>query len=277
MKAFSPGSITLFFSIRDNAREYVKRGSIGVGLVIDSGAITSVEKSSETEIIVNGRPMENTVQEKILKKYKINAKVNTRTYMPISQGFGMSAAAAVSTSFSLFYGIKTYYECIEIAHRVELESGTGLGDIASISAGGFTLRMREGIPPYGFIDRIKYDINDFVVLIIDKPIETKEIIKRKEYRKKIIKAGDKAMEFFLKDRSLKNAFKVARKFSKEISINESELNEIMEKAKEYGEVAQVMIGNSLIGFGKNDALEKLFEKYGEVKRLKIYESIPKLI
>ncbi|MEM2199648.1 MAG: hypothetical protein QXK02_03450, partial [Thermoplasmata archaeon] len=105
----------------------------------------------------------------------------------------------------------------------------------------------------------------------------KEIIKRKEYRKKIIKAGDRAMEFFLKDRSLKNAFKVARKFSKEISINESELNEIMEKAKEYGEVAQVMIGNSLIGFGKNDALEKLFEKYGEVKRLKIYESIPKLI
>jgi len=277
LKAFSPGSITLFFSIRDMGKEINRMGSIGLGIVIDRGAITRTEISSTVEVSINGIQKSNTIQENILKKTGIKAKVETFTQMPISQGFGMSAAAAVSTSFSLLYGERTYYECISIAHQAEIEMGSGLGDVSSISAGGFNLRMRAGIPPYGFIDRFNVKNDEFIVFWLDEPIETKGIIRDVNYRKKIIKAGNRAFKNFLAEKSLKNAFRVARSFSKEISISSSELKEIMEKALNYGEVAQIMIGNSLIAYGNNDSLEKLFEKYGNVARVRIYESLPKII
>ncbi len=277
LKAFSPGSITLFFSIRDDARQYNRKGSLGVGIVINKGALTESRKSSLTEVTLNGKFVKNTLQEMIIKESGIKAIIRTRTQLPISQGFGMSAAGAVSTSLSLFYGEKTYYECMGVAHRSEVKNGTGLGDVASISTGGFTLRKKEGIPPYGFVDRLRAENIEFVVLVMETPLETREIIKENGYRKKIIKAGDSAMEMFMKEMSLRNAFRVARKFSREISIGSNELIEIMEKAREYGEVAQGMIGNSLIAYGKNDSLEKIFDKYGKVFRVRIYNSLPRLI
>jgi len=275
--AFSPGSITLFFSIRDRHRDVIRKGSLGVGMVIDKGAITKVEKSTQIEVSVNGRKMDNTIQESMLRMTGIRARITTETHLPIAQGFGMSAAAAVSTSLSLFYGERSFYECIYLAHRAEIEKGSGLGDVASISRGGFTIRLREGIPPYGFIDKLMIERDEFVILWLDEPIETKSVIREQEFRKRIIKAGDEAMEHFLRERTLRNAFRVARRFSRQVSLAGPQLNEIMEKALNFGEVSQIMIGNSLIAYGDNNSLEKLFEGYGNVMRIKIYDSGPGLI
>lgn len=277
MISFSPGSITLFFSIRDSHRNNLRKGSVGVGVVIDRGAVTRVERSTESEVTVNDIRIDDTLQKSILDKFKIKARVSTHTQLPVSQGFGMSAAAAVSTSFALFYGEKSYYECISIAHEAEIEHGSGLGDVASISSGGFTLRLKEGIPPFGFVDRLKVENEEFVVLWMDKPIETRDVIRGPEFRKRIVKAGNEAMKMFLPERNLRNAFRVARRFSRSVALSDNELQEIMDRALQYGEVAQIMIGNSLIAYGKTDSIEKIFEKYGNVARVKIYNSTPILI
>lgn len=44
IEAFSPGSITLFFEIRDEKKNPLRRGSRGVGVCISKGMVTKVDE-----------------------------------------------------------------------------------------------------------------------------------------------------------------------------------------------------------------------------------------
>ncbi|MGC8692176.1 MAG: pantoate kinase [Thermoplasmata archaeon] len=268
----SPGSITLFFypsGIKENPLSY---GSVGIGLVVNRFVFSEVEDSTDTEIKINDREYRDTVQERILGMIQRKARIDVRTEIDISQGFGTSAAGSLSTAFALndlFNLNMTYYELSGMAHRAEIEKRSGLGDVASIITGGFTVRIKPGIPPYGFIDSLNVYDKEFVYMISERPIETREILMNEEKRKLILKYGRESMKMFLNDKSVENAFDLALHFSRKIGIMDPELNEVIEKTRDYGRVTQIMIGNSLIAFGENDRIEKIFEKYGRSGKLKL--------
>ncbi|MGC9123651.1 MAG: pantoate kinase [Thermoplasmata archaeon] len=268
----SPGSITLFFYPSGDKKNILSYGSYGIGLVIDKFVYSTVEDSTDTEITIKGKEYNNTIQEKILDELKLKAKIDVRTDIDISQGFGTSAAGAISTAFALnrLFSLKmTYYETSSIAHRAEILNKSGLGDVASIITGGFTVRLKPGIPPYGFIDTLENGSNEFVYLILNSPIETKRVLQDNNKIKTIRKYGRIAMNEFLKEKTIENAFKISLWFSKNVGILDNELNDIINIARDYGNVTQIMIGNSLIAYGENDKIEKLFERYGKTGRIKI--------
>jgi len=255
--AFSPGSVTLFFEIRDDYKDPLKIGSRGVGVCLSLGVITTVEEGETLRVFINGTERKGTIQEDVAKVYGFNGIIRSEVQLPVSQGFGMSGAAALSTSLALgkLMGY-TYLKSLHIAHRIEIERKSGLGDIASQYEGGFTVRVKEGIQPYGIVDRLMITNIPLTLVVLDEEIETKTILQDKEMRKKIKKEGAKAMEKFLRAPTLKNAIKIAREFSFATSLIGDEAKNVLD---ECDNAAMAMIGNSVIIFG--DCKSKILNDY----------------
>ena len=51
IEAFSPGSVTLFFEIKDDKKDPLKIGSRGVGICLSRGVRTKIQRSSKIEAV----------------------------------------------------------------------------------------------------------------------------------------------------------------------------------------------------------------------------------
>ncbi len=255
MRAFSPSSVTLFFHIVDSSPDPLKVGSRGVGVCLSLGALTQVVEGYRIEVIVNGERVEGSIQEDVAREMGFRGRVETRLHLPVSQGFGMSASAALSTALAIGAqkGILRS-EAVSVAHRVEVRRRSGLGDVASQAQGGFTVRTREGIPPYGVVDALLIPPMDVTLVIFGEEIETAKILREEENRERINRAGKEAMEKFLKELTLKRAVELGREFSRETGLASDELLEFMARCPNS---TMAMIGNSAIVFGEcpGDVLE----------------------
>ena len=108
----------------------------------------------------------NTISKKtvkiILDRYNVNIQdydiyINHDSKLPIGAGFGTSAAFALGISFTLpkLMGINiSFKEAGEIAHLAEISQSSGLGDVISEMFGGCVIRLNEGSPVKGIIDKI---------------------------------------------------------------------------------------------------------------------------
>ncbi len=249
-RAYSPGSVTLFFEIvREESVN--KTGSRGVGVCVNPGTITEVNTEGEG-IFLNGDRIEGEIQGWIAERYGFRGEIRSTAALPISQGFGMSGAIALSTSLALaaMRG-KTYLEAAEIAHGAEVAHGTGLGDVASEYEGGFTFRRSAGIQPWGVVDRIHYQ-GRITLAVFGERIETEKIIGSDEWTLKIKKLGGEAMRKFSASPSFKNALKVARKFSFSLGLMGEELEDFLRKCPM---ATQALLGNSAIIFGECEVPE----------------------
>ncbi len=256
MKAYSPGSVTLFFEIVD-AENPLENGSRGVGVCVIPGAVTKVEKSNVLKVYINGVESDNTLQEKVAEKMGFTGIIRTELKLPVSQGFGMSAAASLSTALAIApYTNTTTLKAAQIAHIVEIESKKGLGDVATQYEGGITVRIKNGIQPYGVVDRIYSPFNTAVLVIVGKKIDTSEILSDTHKRKLIKKEGARAMDEFLKNPTLERAIRIGRKFSERIGFVNDEMKEIMSQCNT---ATPCLLGNSLIIFGKCD--EDIYSDY----------------
>jgi len=108
----------------------------------------------------------------------IHIELDTHFDLPLSQGFGMSGAGLISQVLALnrlFDSPFSREECFRMAHHSEIVHGTGLGDISAQSVGGFTIREREGLPPYGKIHGFPVT-NKLILAVFGSDLHTKNII-----------------------------------------------------------------------------------------------------
>ena len=78
----------------------------------------------------------------------ITADITTRCYLPISSGFGLSAASLTASALAanqVFSLGLTKKECSMFAHKAEIQYKTGLGDVAACQDGGIDCRKGPGI------------------------------------------------------------------------------------------------------------------------------------
>src|SRR6266571_5386640 len=153
-EAFCPGHVTAFFDVVEDP-DARKKGSRGAGLCLGLGVHT-VARVREAprpsiDILVNGRrdtaDVTRKVAEKILGGGSQEVKILSESPLPVSQGFGVSAAAALSTALALDDALgrgTPRAELVAIAHETEVECGTGLGDVVPASLGGMDLRWKPG-------------------------------------------------------------------------------------------------------------------------------------
>ena len=134
---------------------------------------------------------------------------------------------------------------------------TGLGDVATQFEGGFTIRLKPGIHPYGVVDRLPFGEKIKLVIFGDK-LETRSILGDESRAMKIKKLGRWAMEEFLKRKRLEDGMKIARNFAFELNLMSDALREFLKRCEN---ATQSMIGNSAIIFGDCNIDLEEYETY----------------
>lgn len=283
--AFCPGHITAFFEICDQAEDPLRKGSRGAGLSLTLGAKSKVTiedgGKKSISIRINGAESraDTTVDalSRIIGDSDIRVHVETTLDLPMEQGFGMSAAGALSASLALcsLLGI-SQEKAYEAAHIAEVENKTGLGDIAGIQVGGVEIRLEPGLLPYGRAERIEA-IGEVVLAVVGKPMKTSQVLSDPINREKISVAGKRCIQEFDEGRSLEQLFALGVEFMEESEISSLEVLEALVVADSFGMASMAMLGNSLFCIGDTLELAEGLKKYGPVFKCEIDQKGPKLI
>jgi len=154
------GHVTLIFSIQDESLNLLEQGSRGAGLSLDRGVIIEARGQSGTgALTLEGDAPSSELHHLVLEELKnlepafgqYDWNLNHEGELPASQGFGLSAAGAISCALALQRALNIDEEVarsrsIHVAHRVERRLSGGLGDVAALHAGGVELRLEPGCP-----------------------------------------------------------------------------------------------------------------------------------
>lgn len=231
-------------------------GSLGAGIVISEGVTTTVWTANTTGICVKrrdpetGRLIEALTHappiEYLLTLMGVTARVRTECSLPIGAGFGLSAAALLSTASAvneLFSLQLTPIECGALAHEAEIVHKTGLGDIAACMGGGRDCRKGAGIR--AVIDR-KFDLPDTLCAVVFGPLPSPQVLGSTEAMGRVIRAYPgrcprDAMDFF----------RLSRKFTIESGLAPHEVLSALSACERAGIPATMtMLGNGIFACGE---------------------------
>ncbi len=267
-RAFAPSHISGIFII-DIKKDPIHSGSMGAGVCLEDGAVTTVRPSKETAIKINGKVKQDaTTLSAIRLLTKKHVLVETMLNIPIGAGFGASAAGAFSTSLAVNKALSlnmTFNDLAKAAHIAEVKNRTGLGDVAGMTCGGIDIRKHAGIPPVGSIDRIPC-ADEIISWVCFGEISTRSVLSDDIKKKSINKAGRLRFKELLKKPTIDNFFLQSCAFAEEIDLTIPRVRDAIEAVKAAGgSASQAMLGNTVFAINDNGALSE----FGEVKKSRI--------
>jgi len=279
VKAYSPSHITGFFEICDNKNPLYK-GSVGCGLVLDSGCVTNISLTNQVKIELNGIEEDANTTKYVLANLAGESKITVSTdfEVPIGCGFGASGAGALSTAIALNELLllnMTLNEIVQVAHRAEVKNNTGLGDVIAEAYGGIVIRKKPGPPGIGVIDGIPVREEKISYVVLGKKL-TKTILEEgdAEMKRRINEYGREALKELMRKPTLEHFMLVSRDFSRQIEIISDKCRDAIEAVAAEGKIASVaMLGDTVFVIGNSEALKA----FGEVKESKISYSGAKII
>lgn len=283
-EAFSPGHITGFFEVC-RAKNPLATGSRGAGLCLSLGA-RSIVKISEAgkqsiDVAIDGRRAEAPVTRSAIRHLvganKLSIKVSTSLDLPQSQGFGMSAAGALSASLAAteLLGLGRQ-KAFEAAHLAEVRNKTGLGDVSAIHRGGVTLRVRPGLPPIGKVKRI--DGAPTVVLAeVGRRLLTKTVLTSPAKVAAINKSGARKVKLLDKEPTLSRFMRLSVEFAFETGLATRPVQNAIDAASKLGLASMSMLGSSVFAIGDTEGLVRVLSEFGEVWVCKVDTEGPKIL
>ncbi|MFB6117266.1 pantoate kinase [Halosegnis sp.] len=152
--AFVPGHVTGFFAPAPD-EDPARAGSRGGGVALSDGVTVTVEPGSG--LTLGGAPTRIEPVERVLTALGVEARISCETPLPLGAGFGVSGAVTLGTALAATaaFGLeRSENDLVGLAHRAEVESGTGLGDVVAQARGGLPLRTDAGAPGHGSLDGI---------------------------------------------------------------------------------------------------------------------------
>lgn len=289
--AFSPGHVTGLFEIHDEHPDPERRGSRGAGFSLAEGAVSvvSIEPADalQIDVTLNGeasdapttREAVTTLLREAVKlgkvplnkdapkgsRARIRVEAHTTLQLPVSQGFGMSAAGALSSALALAKALRMgRTDAVRAAHVAEVANRTGLGDVVGAALGGFEVRVKPGLPPWGHVQNF-VGYGDAVLCVIGGKLETKSVLSDPAKRKGVNDAGGRALAALLQSPSLQAFLEQSQRFARESGLATPELERAMHAAKPHGHASMSMLGNSLFAFGNVPRLVDALAPFGETR------------
>jgi pantoate kinase len=269
-KAFSPSHITGFYSeIKD--KSILKRGSLGAGICIRKGVMTTVElyrsEKNNFTISINGAISKDAIVSKFvinefLKRASKNyfVKANHEVGVPIGYGIGTSGSAALSLSYALNHALSlglSDMESAQIAHRAEIECRTGLGTVLSEYYGGLCIRLKGGAPGIGETTVVKIN-NSKVAIFCFSPIFTRYFIESESIRRLSNHECDQMMKKTLKTKSIIDFLELSYEFSQSLRFVNKSCNNLMDLLLQNGFYSSVaLFGQTVFTIVKENELEEL--------------------
>ena len=161
------GHVTLLFSIHSDVEDPLQQGSRGAGFCVEAGAECTVQaiplsEDEEFNVSIEVQTLTGSIDDEVAALLYVDVieeflqrdlldlsksyNVDVALELPLSQGFGMSAAGALSCAEAFCNLLKLEIEPMEIAHLIERKNSSGLGDVLAASVGGIELRTHPGAP-----------------------------------------------------------------------------------------------------------------------------------
>lgn len=264
--AFCPGHISGYFRQAGGAT-LSSSGSIGAGIVISEGVTATVRQSPSVSVKIIRLGAGGTEREVIssspllssaLDRLGVSASVVTECRLPIGAGFGLSAAALLSTLTALdrLFGLNLSPREIALyAHEAEIRHKTGLGDVAACQGGGFAVRESAGID-----GRIVRSLDPAVPLSAASfgPIHTPAVLSSPEQMERVSSAFPDRLP-----RDLRDFFRLCRAFDEQSGLETPEVRRVLAACDRAGvPAAMTMLGNGVFACG-TDAKDVL-SGFGEV-------------
>lgn len=250
--AFAPGNVSGVFKIIPDD-DPAKMHSLGMGFTVADGVTVTVSMSESTQVYFNEQPIEfMTVRSVVAKLTDARLRVELRTELPLSGGFGLSGASSLATAFAVDALLdlgKTERELGMTAHVAEVENLTGLGDIAGQFNGGCLVKLIPGDPLAAITLPVPEQIVHYRYF---SPINTKDIIGHPGKRERINAAAEAALGELsrLKDNNeteFARYIVVAKEFSIEsgLLMDDDVKRTIRECEQAGGSASMIMLGNAV--------------------------------
>jgi len=283
-KAFCPGHLTGFFQafIGDDA---LSSGSRGAGMCLSLGA-TSVVRTGDSprpavEVSVNGVPSGAEVTKAAVRHLlggrNLRVTVDTVLELPLSQGFGMSAAGALSAAVALADILgEGRQKAFEAAHTAEVQCRCGLGDVPALHAGGITMRVRPGLPPLGEVRSID-GAPDVVLCVIGAEIPTKSVLEDRKQRERINAHGGRCVDALLEEPTLENLMSLSARFAVDTGLASGRVAEAIAAVRGPGAASMAMLGSAVFAVGEQAQLVKVLSGFGETYSCRVDLEGPRLL
>jgi len=277
-EAFCPGHATAFFEVHEDPNPRAK-GSRGAGLSLSLGVRTVARVRDATrpsvDIIVNERRQKaevtHRVVEKLTRSRSLEIKILSETPLPVSQGFGVSAAAALSTALAMNEALGEGLprdELVAIAHETEVECGTGLGDVVPASLGGMDLRWKPGAPAYGDVRNFPVQA-DLLLAVLGPEVPTKSVLRDPAKVAAINRVGGALVDEFSRSPTLDRLFDLGNRFAEDTGLANRTILEVIHASRMFGRATMAMLGNSLFATGNSEHLATLYRKFGTLQRCEV--------
>jgi len=233
-------------------------------------------------IKINGKTSEASVTQAVVNQFSSHLEnkqisINHQIDFPISAGFGASGAGALSTAFALNELVGKVFDdikCGQIAHTAEVLNKTGLGDVIAQFQGGFEMRVREGAPGVGRLEKIDIATGKLVVLGSWGILETKKVLNNLIDRNRIIKSGESILDDIFKRNQYDLSYlcKKGQEFSRSIDLESNELKEVLTKLTENGfnDCGMVMLGNTFYCFSNEEDIPEILAIINQLKSKPTY-------
>ena len=252
-------------------------------LTLGASSEVIVEDSARQRVgvMIDGKPSDAAVTKEAIarltgnKKFRIS--VNTSTDLPQSQGFGMSAAGALSASIALADIIgESREKAFQAAHIAEIVKGGGLGDVSALHRGGITIRKRPGLPPIGEVIRIDGE-PEVVLCVVGRRMLTKSILTNPQKRRAINSSGSQKVDLLLKRPSIHKLLDLSAEFTIESGLATRNIIAAMNAASRLGAASMSMLGNSVFALGDRDGLVSVLSEMGETWVCRVDTRGPRLL
>lgn len=267
---FCPGHISGWF--RQMPDREGNPSSVGGGIVITEGVFAEAKKSDELSVKIcyvdrSGNAVAeiygSNVIEYAMQSLGITAEITTRSILPMSSGFGLSAASllaslkAVSDIFDLKMSNK---DIAKIANSTEIHFKTGLGDVAACMNGGYICRKTPGID--GKIIR-RYDMEKPISTVTFGPLRTDTVLKDP-------KAMERIKDAFRDEcpKSPEDFFRISREFAENSGLISDKVREVLDEcALRNIPASMTMLGNGVFAYGEK--APGILSKFGDVYMMKM--------
>jgi pantoate kinase len=241
-------------------------GSYGCGIALEEGVTTEVSIADKDEIFLNGQVSDAPTTSSLIKLLTSQpVRVNSDLSIPISGGLGASGAGAFSTAIALNEELKlkkSFNELSYAAHVAEVINRTGLGDVAGMSNGGVTIRLKPGTP--FILDRIPVSARD-IYYVNFGPILTRDILSDSKEKKRINEEGSKCLHSLLKKPTFDYFMYQSKEFSANTGLISSKAMDAIEAVESYcGMASMAMLGDTVFSTTKEG-----LEEFGKVMHTRI--------
>jgi len=266
-KAFCPGHITCFFSPA-LSNDVLTSGSLGAGIRLDKGVTVTAEERRDTKVMITmdgeecDAPVSRRVAELMAPGRGFDIVIENQ--LPVSQGFGMSAAGAVAAGICLsrIVGAEEF-GAYKAAHTAELETKSGMGDVAGIMGGRQPIRVKAGIPPFGRVTDTEIEMK-VTVAVLGPPLRTGSVLNDKGTMQQIRDIGERCVRDYTDRPSEDSLYTISSLFSEHIGLETADVKKALSLLRKNNRASMCMLGNSIFTDACADDVRKILGNDTEV-------------